>query len=125
MFGLSENRLGPQLARERAELRRREELYRDGRPEPRVTGRTVVPVDDGLATGLTAQAALRHVRRRAPGRLIPAVPVGTPGSRARLCGDADDVLCLQQPPGLGSLGAWYDDFDQVTDGEVLALLRGR
>lgn len=125
MFGLSEDRLGPQLARERAELRRREELYRDGRPEPRVAGRTVVLVDDGLATGLTAQAALRHVRRRAPGRLILAVPVGAPGSRERLRGDADDVLCLQQPPGLRSVGEWYDDFDQVTDGEVLALLRGR
>ncbi|MEV7047083.1 phosphoribosyltransferase [Streptomyces anulatus] len=125
MFGLSEDRLGPQLARESAELRRREELYRAGRPEPRVVGRTVVLVDDGLATGLTAHVALRHLRRRSPGRLILAVPIGAPGSRDRLSSEADDVLCLHQPTGLRSVGEWYDDFDQVTDGEVLALLRAR
>ncbi|MGW7091660.1 phosphoribosyltransferase family protein [Streptomyces sp. NPDC054874] len=85
----------------------------------------MVLVDDGLATGLTAHVALRHVRRQAPGRLILAVPVGAPGSRDRVSSDADDVLCLHQPPGLRSVGEWYDDFDQVTDGEVLALLRGR
>lgn len=125
MFGLSEDGPGPQLARERTELRHREALYRGGRPEPRVVGRTVVLVDDGLATGLTARAALRHLRRRAPGRLILAVPVGAPGSRDRLNGAADDVLCLLQPPGLRSVDEWYVDFDQVTDGEVLALLHGR
>ncbi|MEU2573615.1 phosphoribosyltransferase [Streptomyces anulatus] len=125
LFGLSEDRLGPQLARERAELRRREELYRAGRPEPRVVGRTVVLVDDGLATGLTAHVALRHLRRRSPGRLILAVPVGASSSLDRLSSEADDVLCLHQPTDLRSVGEWYDDFDQVTDGEVLALLRGR
>ncbi|MFJ6442722.1 phosphoribosyltransferase [Streptomyces sp. NPDC091649] len=123
MLGVEEERLGPEVARERAELHRREKLYRGGRPEPRVAGRTVVLVDDGLATGLTARVALGHLRDRGPGRLVLAVPVGAPGSADRLSADADDVVCLYEPPGFRAVGEWYDDFDQVADDEVLAVLR--
>ncbi|MFG3405692.1 phosphoribosyltransferase family protein [Streptomyces sp. NPDC048142] len=112
------------LGRERVELHRREELYRGGRPGPRIGGRTVILVDDGLATGLTARVALRHLRLRAPGRLALAVPVGAPGSADRLRPEADDVLCLHQPAGFRAVGEWYDDFGQVEDEEVLTVLRG-
>lgn len=122
-LGLKEKRLGPEVARERVELHRREALYREGRPAPRIAGRTVVLVDDGLATGLTARVALRHLRHRAPGRLALAVPVGAPGSADRLRPEADDVLCLHQPPGFRAVGEWYEDFGQVGDDEVLTVLR--
>ena len=122
MLGLTEDRLGADVERERAELRRRERLYRSGRPAPEVYGRSVVLVDDGLATGLTARAALRNVRRGEPGRLILAVPVGAPSAVEQLRTDADDVICLHQPPSFQAVGAWYDAFEQVGDDEVVATL---
>lgn len=122
MLGLTEDRLAADVARERAELRRREHLYRSGRPAPDAYGRTVVLVDDGLATGLTARAALRTLRRAEPARLILAVPVGAPSAAEQLRTDADDVICLHQPQSFQAVGAWYDVFDQVGDDEVVATL---
>ncbi|MFG2715502.1 phosphoribosyltransferase [Streptomyces goshikiensis] len=123
MLGLSEDRLGADVARERLELHRRESLYRGGRAAPRITGRTVVLVDDGLATGVTAHAALHHLRRQGPGRLVLAVPVGSPHTADLMREDADDVLCLHQPSDFRAVGQWYDDFDQVSDDAVIAALR--
>ncbi|WNF25708.1 phosphoribosyltransferase family protein [Streptomyces sp. C11-1] len=123
LLGLREDQLGPVVAREREELHRREKRYRGGRPPPRVEGRTVILVDDGLATGVTARVALRGLRRRGPARLILAVPVAAPGSADLVRPEADDFVCLHQPPGFRSVGEWYDDFDQVGDEEVLAVLR--
>jgi predicted phosphoribosyltransferase len=120
---LDEHKLGSEVAAERAELYRCEGLYRAGQPAPRVNGRTVVLVDDGLATGITACAALRHLRRQAPGRLILAVPVSTPGAVRALRGEADAVICLHRPDHLSSVGEGYTDFGQVSDEEVLDALR--
>lgn len=109
------------LARERQELDRRRQLYRGG-PLPPLVGREVLLVDDGLATGSTARAALRRVRREEPARLVLAVPVGSPGTVRALALEADEVVCPLQPPDLGAVGAYYDDFTATTDAEVLALL---
>jgi predicted phosphoribosyltransferase len=125
MLGLREDRLGSDVARERTELHRREELYREGRPAPRVKDRTVILVDDGLATGVTARAALRHLGRQAPARLVLAVPVCAAGSADLIRADADDLVCLHQPPDFRAVGEWYDDFDQVDDEEVITTLRNR
>ncbi|MFJ8189453.1 phosphoribosyltransferase [Streptomyces sp. NPDC096094] len=123
MLGLSENRLAPDVERERAELHRRALLYRGDRSAPDVRDRTVILVDDGLATGATARAALRHLRRLAPARLILAVPVGAPESCAEMRSEADDVVCLYQPPDFRAVGLWYEDFEQVSDDEVTGTLR--
>ncbi|GGY90041.1 phosphoribosyltransferase [Streptomyces avidinii] len=123
MLGLSEDRLGADVARERLELHRREAIYRDGRPAPSVTGRTVILVDDGLATGVTARAALHHLRRQDPGRLILAVPVGSAGTADLMREEADEIICLHEPTDFHAVGQWYDDFDQVSDDAVIATLR--
>lgn len=86
-------------------------------------GRTVIVVDDGLATGATMRAALHAVRARGPVRLVCAVPVASPEALALVEADADEVVCLATPPHLGSVGGWYRDFRQVEDDEVEALLR--
>ncbi|WP_166020881.1 phosphoribosyltransferase [Streptomyces chilikensis] len=122
MLGLSEDRLAPAVAREREELKRRSLLYRGDRSLPDVRHRTVLLVDDGLATGVTARAALRHLRRQEPARLILAVPVGAPEAAAAMRSEADDVVCLRQPPDFQAVGLWYDDFEQVGDDEVVEIL---
>ncbi|MEU0084470.1 phosphoribosyltransferase family protein [Streptomyces sp. NPDC006274] len=122
MLGLTESDLTGDVTRERAELHRREELYRGGRPAPEFEGRTVIVVDDGLATGVTARAALRHLRSQNPGRLILAVPVGSPQAVEALRQDTDDIVCLHQPSAFRAVGEWYEDFAQVSDDEVIATL---
>lgn len=122
-LGLSEDGLGPEVDRERTELRRRELLYRGDRSAPRVEGRTVILVDDGLATGATARAALRHLRRLRPARLVLAVPVCAAGTAEEMRVEADDLVCLHQPSDFRAVGRWYDDFDQVGDDEVLRIMR--
>jgi len=109
-------------ARERNELRRRVRVYRGDRPGPDVAGRTVVVVDDGLATGSTARAAVSVLRRRGAGRIVMAVPVGSPDAVAALGEVADEVVCPLVPPRLGSIGEWYVDFAPTADAEVLELL---
>jgi putative phosphoribosyl transferase len=96
--------------------------YRGDRPSADVAGRTVVVVDDGVATGGTARAALRSVRRRGPGRLVLATPVVAPAVLADLEQDADEVLALVVPPRLGAVSQWYQRFGQTGDDEVVRLL---
>jgi predicted phosphoribosyltransferase len=110
------------VARELGELQRRERLYRGDRPPAEVRDRTVILVDDGLATGATMLAAVRAVRARQPQRLIVAVPVGDAGVCARIGREADSVLCLSQPAALFAVGNWYQEFPQLTDADVYAAL---
>lgn len=110
------------LERERAELRRRVERYRGQREAHPVAGRDVVVVDDGVATGGTARAALRSVRARAPARLVLAVPVGPLDASEFMTPDADEVILAEAPARLAAVGQWYADFTQTTDAEVVALL---
>lgn len=108
--------------REREELRRRELAYREGRPALDVTGKSVILVDDGLATGSTMRAAVRALKRQHAARVIVAVPVGASESCLALEKEADQVICLEQPEDFRAVGLWYDDFTQTTDAEVRELL---
>ncbi|GGL64580.1 phosphoribosyltransferase [Streptomyces fumigatiscleroticus] len=121
---LDEAALAPVVARERAELRRREERYRQGRPALDLRGRTAIVVDDGLATGWTARAALRSLRRRGPARTVLAVPVCAPESARAMRGEADVVVCPHRPAAFRAVGLWYEDFEQLTDEDVLKVLYG-
>ena len=121
-LGIKREELAGVVAREREELARRVEVYRGGRPPPDVRGRSVILVDDGLATGVTARAALRALRAAHPARTVLAVPVGSPASAAVLAAEADDVVALALPRGFRAVGEWYTSFGQLTDADVLHLL---
>lgn len=109
--------------RERAELERRNHAYREGREAPEVTGRTVILVDDGLATGATMRAAVAALRKLDPGRVVVAVPVAPPETCEVLRAEADEVVCLSEPDPFMAIGVWYEEFPQLTDDEVRELLR--
>jgi putative phosphoribosyl transferase len=108
--------------RERAELERRDHLYRGGRPPAAIEGRTVILVDDGLATGATMEAAILAVRQLRPARVIVAAPVGAAESCQRLASVADEVVCASMPEPFQAVGLWYERFDQTSDEEVIELL---
>jgi predicted phosphoribosyltransferase len=109
-------------AREAKEVERRERLYRGDRPAPDLHDRTVILVDDGLATGSTMRAAIKAVRARHPRRIVVAVPVAAAATCQALRADADEVVCMLTPDPMRAVGLWYRDFDQTTDEEVRALL---
>jgi predicted phosphoribosyltransferase len=113
------------VRRETAELERRERLYRAGRPPLDLKGRTAVIVDDGLATGATARAAVAVSRQLGARRVIVAVPVGSEDAYEALAAEADEVVCLQRPPDFGAVSRYYEDFHEVSDEEVAATLATR
>jgi putative phosphoribosyl transferase len=121
-LGLREEQLQATVSAERRELQRRVDAYRRGRPLPAVTGRAVVLVDDGLATGATARAALRALAAHGASRRVLAVPVAPASAVAELAGDADDVVVVRAPEDFGAVSMFYDAFPQLSDAEVEALL---
>lgn len=121
---VTDERLDAEIARQTAEASDRERRLRSAAPAP-IEGRVVIVVDDGLATGATMRAALRSVRRARPKRLVAAVPVGVPDTCADIARECDELVCLERPELLFAVGSWYQRFDQVSDGEVRALLAVR
>ena len=111
--------------RENDELQRRQRAYRGNLPEPKVEGRPVLLVDDGLATGGTARAAIRAVRSLRPSEIVLAVPVAPPESVEALRPEANKLVCPQTPTPFAAIGQWYTDFGQTSDEEVIELLRRR
>lgn len=107
---------------EQQELERRERLYRD-RPFPILHGRTIIIVDDGLATGATMRAAIEAIRKQQPARIVVAVPVSSPETCLDLAAEVDEIICAETPQRFCSVGNWYDDFPQTSDEEVRDLLK--
>jgi predicted phosphoribosyltransferase len=114
-----------EVAAQRLEIARRVQAYRQGRSLPDLRGRTVIVVDDGIATGATVIAALRAIRAHTPGLLVLAVPVAPPESIARIAQEADEVVCLVAPAVFYAVGQFYENFAQVDDDEVNAVLAAR
>lgn len=121
-LGLGPAELQQLASAEGVEVRRRVAAYRKGRPLPVLAGRDAVLVDDGLATGVTAEAALRSLKGHRPRRLVLAVPVCAPQTRDRMASAADEVVCAMAPASFLSVGSWYQDFSQTTDEEVEQLM---
>jgi predicted phosphoribosyltransferase len=109
-------------AEEQRELERREAAYRGDRPPLEVRGKTVILVDDGLATGASMRAAVAALRQRQPAQVVVAVPVAAPETCAEFRAEVDDIVCAHTPRPFHAVGLWYEDFAQTTDGEVHALL---
>jgi putative phosphoribosyl transferase len=121
-LGITENYLHDVIHRESEVAHQREERFRGAKPAPRVEGRTVLVVDDGLATGATMRAAVRSVRKRRPGKLVVAVPVGSHHACAMLWPEADELVCLTMPEPFYAVGLYYADFAPVDDREVQRIL---
>jgi putative phosphoribosyl transferase len=126
-LGISDDEIAEIVTREDAEIDRREQLYRGGRPAADLQGRTAILADDGLATGSTMLAAVRYVHRLGPARIVVAVPVGSREACELLHkhADIDDVVCLATPHLFFAVGEWYRDFPQVNDSEIEHLLTER
>jgi len=123
LAGISESQFSAACERELAEIERRRRLYLGHRGRAEVAGHTAIVIDDGIATGATTRAALRATRMRDPRRLVLAVPVGPTDNLAALRGEADDIICLEEYEMFGAIGAYYGCFTQVSDQEVISLLR--
>jgi len=121
-LGVSERYLEREIATQEAEIERRQQVYRGGRPSQPVSGRVAIVVDDGVATGSTAVAALRWARAQGAERVVLAVPVAPPQTIDRLRVEADEVVALETPQPFLAVGEWYRDFDQTTDEQVVSAL---
>jgi len=122
LTGVSEKDFNAICDQELAEIERRRKRYLGDRPHPQVAGRTVIVVDDGIATGATTRAALRAIRMRKPSKLVLAVPVAPTATLKELRGEADEIVCLEDYEDFGAIGRFYSDFSQVSDTEVTETL---
>jgi putative phosphoribosyl transferase len=127
--GISESQFEDVCNRELAEIERRRRLYLGSRERVSIAGRTAIVIDDGIATGATTRAALRATRKRGPKKLVLAVPVAPADSLMAMRKEADEVICLEVHEFFGAIGLYYEDFQQISDEEVVAILarfcRGR
>ena len=122
LSGVSETEFNAIRDEQLAEIERRRKLYLGDRPHPQIAGRTVIVVDDGIATGATTRAALHAIRMRKPSKLVLAVPVAPTDTLKELRGEADDIVCLEDYEEFGAIGLFYSDFRQVSDAEVVEIL---
>ncbi len=122
LTGVSEQEFNATCDQQLAEIERRRKLYLGNRPHPQIAGRTVIVVDDGIATGATTRAALQAIRMRKPSKLVLAVPVAPTESLKELRGEADEIICLEDYEDFGAIGLFYSDFVQVSDTEVIDIL---
>jgi len=109
-------------ARETAELQRREQIYREGRPAPELRDKIVILVDDGLATGATMRAAVKALRQRGAAKIVVTVPVGPPDTCEEIAQEADEAICISTPPFFQAVGQYYENFSQISDDHVRELL---
>jgi putative phosphoribosyl transferase len=121
-LGLSDEAIDRVMEKEKKELERRERIYRGNRAPPNMQGRTVILVDDGLATGSTMRAAVAALRKQQPSRIVVAVPVAAPEACEELRSEVDETVCAATPQPFLGVGRWYRDFSQTTDEEVHELL---
>lgn len=121
-LGITEKDVDAITTIERREMERREEIYRSGRPLPKVENQIVILIDDGLATGATMMAAVQALRILNPARIVVGVPAASPETCHQLQSEVDEVVCAITPTPFRSVGSWYEDFAQVTDAEVQKLL---
>jgi len=123
LAGISEQDFSAARDQELAEIERRRKAYLGDRPHPELAGRTVIVVDDGIATGATTRAALQAMRLRKPSKLVLAVPVAPTDTLRKLRAEADDVVCLEDYEDFGAIGYFYSDFRQLSDADVINLLK--
>jgi len=121
--GATQEYLHHEISHQKKEIERRLRFYRGEHPAPEVSGKTVIVVDDGIATGYTFRAALESLRKRHPDRLVAAAPVAAHDSAEMLKAFADEVVCLNTPVSFFAVGAWYENFDQVSDEEAGVILQ--
>jgi len=122
LTGVSEQEFTATCDQQLAEIERRRKFYLGDRPHPQIAGRTVIVVDDGIATGATTRAALQATRMRKPSKLVLAIPVAPTATLKDLRGEADDIVCLEDYEEFGAIGLFYSDFRQVSDTEVIEIL---
>jgi putative phosphoribosyl transferase len=122
LTGVSEQEFNATCDQQLAEIERRRKLYLGDRPHSQIAGRTVIVVDDGIATGATTRAALQAIRMRKPSKLVLAIPVAPTATLKELHGEADDIICLEDYEDFGAIGLFYSDFRQVSDTEVIEIL---
>jgi putative phosphoribosyl transferase len=119
---ISDDLINSVVAEEELELERRERAYRGERPMPAVDGRTVILIDDGVATGSTMRAAVAALRQKSPAHLVVAVPTAAASTASEMRAEVDDFVAVIEPEEFSAVGQWYESFSQTTDAEVSALL---
>lgn len=122
-FAVTEDQIQETVSRETEELQRRERVYRGDRPYPELRDKTVLLIDDGLATGSTMLVAVRAVKQQYPRQIIVGVPVAAPDSVEMIAQEVDRVVCISSPPGFQAVGQWYRNFLSTSDNEVIEILR--